>query len=70
MPLLSVPCPTVLTFICILFPGKPFLAGYLEKQTTKLTRIKKKLKNVPERKGDACFTSNYSDIQGSQHDLV
>jgi hypothetical protein len=73
-PLLSVPCPTDLTLLCLLFPGKPFLAGNLGKQTTKLTRIKEKNKTKKKecnrKKGDAGVTSNYSDIHGSQQDMT
>jgi hypothetical protein len=31
---------------------------------------KNKQKNVPERTGDACVTSNYSDIHESQQDMA
>ena len=63
----------VLTFLCLLFLGKTFLAGNLGKQTTKLPRIKEKKnkqKPVPEIKSDACVNSNYSDIHGSQQDMA
>jgi len=72
-PLLSVPCPMVPKFLCLLFPRKTFLARNLGKQMTKLPRIKEKTnkqKTIPEINSGAYVTSNYSDIHGSQQDMA